>query len=216
MIQPSEDYTLNGQFCFITENGTNSGLGNASQTDVDGGRTTLFSPVYDLSDYSSAIVSYWYWYTNNQGNNPGSDLRIVDVSSDAGNSWINLISSSQSYNNWQLDQFLINDYIPELTNQMQFRFIVEDVFNDGDQGSGGSLVESALDDFSINVFINDVCSQGDLNQDNLINIQDIVLLVNIVLGGIELDDLILCVADLNQDDSVDVLDVVLLVNLILS
>ena len=39
---------------------------------------------------------------------------------------------------------------------------------------------------------------------------------NIVLGGIELDDLIICVADLNQDDSVDVLDVVLLVNLILS
>ena len=216
MIQPNQDHTFDGQFCFITENGTNPDWGNASQTDVDGGRTSLFSPVYDLSDYDSAIISYWYWYTNNQGNNPGTDLRIVDVSNDGGNNWINLISTSESNNTWQEDQFLLNDYISELTNQMQFRFIVEDVFNDGDQGSGGSLVESALDDFSINDFINDVCSQGDLNQDNLVNVQDIVLLVNLVLGGIELDDLILCVADINQDDSIDVLDIVLLVNLILS
>ena len=68
----------------------------------------------------------------------------------------------------------------------------------------------------IDVFLSDDCSQGDLNEDNFINVQDIVLLVNIVLGGIELDDLIMCIVDLNDDGSVDVLDVVLLVNLILN
>ena len=216
MIQPDQDHTFDGEFCFITENGTNSSLGNASQTDVDGGTTTLFSPLYNLSQYDSAIVSYWYWYTNNQGNNPGTDLWVVDISGDGGNTWTNLVSTSQSNNDWQLQQFLINDYLQELTNQIQFRFIAQDIFNNGDQGSGGSLVEAALDDFSIDVFLSDDCSQGDLNEDNLINVQDIVLLVNIVLGGIELDDLIMCIVDLNDDGSVDVLDVVLLVNLILN
>ena len=216
MIQPDQDYTSDGQFCFITENGTNSSIGNASQTDVDGGLTTLFSPIYDLSEYDSAIVSYWYWYTNNQGNNPDTDLWIVDISSNGGSSWSNLVTTNQSNNDWQFQQFLINDYIQELTNQIQFRFIAQDVFNNGDQGSGGSLVEAALDDFSIDVFLNDECFQGDLNEDNLINVQDIVLLVNVVLGGIELDDLILCIIDLNEDGNVDVLDIVLLVNLILS
>ncbi len=216
MIQPDQDHTFDGEFCFITENGTNSSLGNASQTDVDGGTTTLFSPLYNLSQYESAIVSYWYWYTNNQGNNPGTDLWVVDISGDGGNTWTNLVSTSQSNNDWQLQQFLINDYLQELTNQIQFRFIAQDIFNNGDQGSGGSLVEAALDDFSIDVFLSDDCSQGDLNEDNLINVQDIVLLVNIVLGGIELDDLIMCIVDLNDDGSVDVLDVVLLVNLILN
>ena len=72
----------------MTENSNNPN--SPGQSDVDGGKTTLFSPVYDLSDYSGAIVSYWNWYTNNQGNNPGNDLWKVDISSDSGNSWINL------------------------------------------------------------------------------------------------------------------------------
>ena len=56
----------------------------------------------------------------------------------------------------------------------------------------------------IDVFLNDECSPGDLNQDGFINVQDIVLLVNVVLGGIELDDLILCIMDLNEDGNVNV------------
>ena len=39
-----------------------------------------------------------------------------------------------------------------------------------------------LDDFTIQVLIDNGCSVGDLNQDNSINIQDIVLMVNVVLG----------------------------------
>ena len=52
---------------------------------------------------------------------------------------------------------------------------------------------------------------GDLNQDLNININDVVLLINIVLGISIYDEL----ADLNQDANIDVLDVVHIVNIIL-
>ena len=45
--------------------------------------------------------------------------------------------------------------------------------------------------------------------------QDIVILVNIILGSIDLDDILLCLSDVNEDGETNVLDVVLLVNLIL-
>ena len=52
---------------------------------------------------------------------------------------------------------------------------------------------------------------GDVNEDNIINIQDIVIVVNLVLSN-EYNFL----ADLNADQSIDVLDIVQLVNLILN
>ena len=53
---------------------------------------------------------------------------------------------------------------------------------------------------------------GDVNDDGVLNILDVVSLVNIILNG---DDYILA-GDMNQDGSLDVLDIVTLVNIILS
>ena len=53
---------------------------------------------------------------------------------------------------------------------------------------------------------------GDLNLDGAVNILDVVVMVNIVIG-VELE---LSGSDLNQDGIVNVLDVVLLINVILS
>ena len=53
---------------------------------------------------------------------------------------------------------------------------------------------------------------GDLNLDGVVNILDVVVMVNIVIG-VELE---LSGSDLNQDGIVNVLDVVLLINVILS
>ena len=53
---------------------------------------------------------------------------------------------------------------------------------------------------------------GDVNYDGTLNIQDLVILVNIIIGSADESNN----ADLNNDDSVDILDVVLLVNIILS
>ena len=57
---------------------------------------------------------------------------------------------------------------------------------------------------------------GDLNQDNLLNILDIVLLVGSIVGDLELSQNQIDIADFNQDSSVDILDVVGLINFIVS
>ena len=51
---------------------------------------------------------------------------------------------------------------------------------------------------------------GDINEDTLVNIQDVILLINLILSG-EFDSL----ADINLDSIVNVLDVIQLVNIIL-
>ena len=52
---------------------------------------------------------------------------------------------------------------------------------------------------------------GDLNDDGIANVIDIVLLVNSILGDNNYSDAF----DLNNDNYIDVLDVVLLVNIII-
>jgi hypothetical protein len=52
---------------------------------------------------------------------------------------------------------------------------------------------------------------GDINDDNLINILDVVLIVNIILGA---EDNNVC-SDYNQDQITDILDVVSLVSIIM-
>ena len=213
IVQPNEDHTEFGNYCYMTENSTNPD--NETQSDVDVGATTLFSPVFDLSMYEIALVSYWKWYTNNLGNNPGTDYWKVDVSNDEGLSWISLENTNLSNNFWQFEQFLISDYVT-LTDKMQFRFIAEDIFNNGDVGSGGSLVEAALDDFRISIFENNnECNLGDINQDALVNVVDVVLLVNIIISDENVDNY-LCSSDFNEDNLINIQDIILLVSLILN
>jgi len=213
MVQTGTDHTEDGTNCYFTGNGDNPY--SPGQSDVDGGKTTLFSPIYNLSEYEGAIVSYWKWYTNNQGNNPGSDFWQVSISNDAGDSWTQLEYTNDSNNYWKLEQFFINDYV-DLTNQIQFKFIAEDIYNDGDNGTGGSLLEAAIDDFSIQVLLTEECPIGDLNQDGIFNVLDVVVMVTLILGPIDEWDLYLCLADMNGDGQLNVQDIIILVNLILN
>ena len=52
---------------------------------------------------------------------------------------------------------------------------------------------------------------GDINYDNQINVQDVVLLINIIIGNMSPNN----EADINQDNQINILDAILLVNLIL-
>jgi hypothetical protein len=142
-VQPEDDHTLDpGMMCFLTGNDPSGS--NQGTNDVDGGKTTLFSPVFDLSVYPNAFVRYWRWYTNDTGYNPGGDEWVVDVSADGGTNWVRLETSGSSERSWQLVESEIGDLVP-LTDQVQFRFVA----SDDDQGS---VVEAAVDDFSIVVF----------------------------------------------------------------
>ncbi len=57
---------------------------------------------------------------------------------------------------------------------------------------------------------------GDINNDNIINVQDAVLLINFILGSIEPNDTQYYAGDINSDNILNVQDVVILINSILS
>ncbi len=56
---------------------------------------------------------------------------------------------------------------------------------------------------------------GDVNSDTDINVVDIIIIVNYIVGSMELSEFQIFLADVNQDGEVDILDVVSLVSIIL-
>ncbi len=140
-VQPETDHTDDpGTLCFVTGNGTVGGA--AGDADVDGGTTTLLSPVFDLAGAVSARVSYWRWYTNDLGNNPDSDWWNVDVTND-GVTWVSLEHTQASLASWTQFTFELNDVIA-FTDHVQLRFVADDA-------SPGSLVEAGVDDVLLSV-----------------------------------------------------------------
>jgi len=62
-VQLEDDHSsVPGVKCFVTGNGTVGGA--ADEADVDGGTTTLYSPVFDLHAVAAASVGYWVHYSN--------------------------------------------------------------------------------------------------------------------------------------------------------
>jgi hypothetical protein len=137
--QPEDDHTPDpGVNAYITHCAAGTGQG---ANDVDGGKTTLFSPVFDLSTYPNAWVRYYRWYSNDTGASPETDDWLVDVSDDGGSTWARLDSLRASERPWTLVERDLEDYV-ELTSQIRFRFIASDT-------DPGSIVEAGVDDFSI-------------------------------------------------------------------
>ena len=138
---PGVDFTSPpGQFCFVTQNGVVGGAIGAA--DVDGGRTTLLSPVYDLSaggPYLSVTARYRRWYSNHLG--VVDDVWQVDASNDGGASWSSVETASLGQHDWvQVNANLLALF--GTPGQVRFRFVAEDA-------GAGSLVEAAVDDFEI-------------------------------------------------------------------
>jgi len=134
--QPENDHTPVGTLCMVTGAAAGASVGDY---DVDGGSTTLLSPVFDLSFAASATVEYWRWYTNDLGSAPGEDWWTVEVSNDGGAHWVAMERTQESAGLWLKRSFAVEEFVP-LTSGIRFRFTAEDL-------GGESLVEAALDDF---------------------------------------------------------------------
>ena len=215
-VQPGLDHSEDGELCFFTGNGyqldPDTGQNDASYDDVDGGSTTLFSPSFNLSSIDKAVLTYWRWYTNDIGDNGNNDKWVVSVSNNGGSTWQELENTSISNASWVKQRFVINDYL-SLSSNIIFKFVAEDIFNTGDAGSGGSLVEAAIDDFVIEYISSGSGIVGDVNNDESVDVLDIVLLVNMVLG---FESPNFQLADINSDGSVNIQDIILVVNIILN
>lgn len=138
-IQPGDDHTAGaGVICYVTDGRSGTSVGTY---DVDGGKTTLLSPIWDLSSYTQVQLDLWTWYSNDGGDNPSSDYFVVDVTSNGGTSWINILNTTSDWEYWKNDNFPLENYIT-LTNQVRIRIIAQDL-------TPGSLVEAAVDDICL-------------------------------------------------------------------
>ena len=143
VMQSEDDHTADpGYYCFAT--GPLAGTG-AGDHDVDDGCTTLYSPVFDLTDAGRAFVSYWRWYAED-GFSVDDDW-LVEITDD-GSSWVELERVTGMANSWQRVAREIGDYV-DLTATVQLRFLACDL------GDGG-LVEAAIDDFGIETIMEDL------------------------------------------------------------
>ncbi len=150
-VQPEDDHTPDpGVKCFVTGNGAIGG--SAGDNDVDGGCTTLTSPVFDLSEPDFAFVKYWRWF--GQTGNATDDEFAVDISGDGGSTWTALERVPGNENSWLQITADIGALLDGLTDQVTFRFIA------CDEGNGG-LVEAAIDDFALEVFMSEPTDVSD-------------------------------------------------------
>ncbi|MBU6317999.1 MAG: hypothetical protein KGR47_15900, partial [Acidobacteria bacterium] len=125
-----------GTNCFFTGQGSIGGA--AGEADVDNGRTTLLSPAFDLSGAQAAVLSLYYWHSNNLGQRPNEDPLLIQASSN-GTTWVQLDSINTNNNAWTLKEYRLDQFIT-LGPSVRVRVISLD------EGTGGSLVESAVDD----------------------------------------------------------------------
>ena len=167
--QPENDNSAVGAVCWVTGNGAAGGADGAA--DVDGGFTTLLSPVLDMSGLDEPLIEYYFWYSNNLGGAPNADSMPIEISNNGGTTWTLLADVAASNNAWTRHQWRVRDFVTP-TATMRVRFVARDL-------ATGSLVEAAVDDFRIlNIDCTPNTVPGDLNGDGSVNGADLATLLN--------------------------------------
>ena len=94
---------------------------------------------------------------------------------------------------------------------------VYDKMNNAGSWSIGSRIDQMLEDCGSLCEGDGGCSltSGDVNEDEILNIQDIITMVNQILGAMSLADCALEAADMNMDGIINIQDLISLVNAIL-
>ncbi|MCC6938827.1 MAG: T9SS type A sorting domain-containing protein [Flavobacteriales bacterium] len=195
IVQPAQQHTPGGFFCWFTGNasGPNAGLG---ENDVDAGSTILISDPINLAGYTNPAFTYWRWYSNNSGANPGADWWQVYISNNNGSTWVPVEDTKSSDRSWRRKAFRVQEYVTP-SAVVRLKFIASDSLRPGMELNGGSLVEGALDDIQL--------WNGALNTLNVEETNDVVTMLypsptsdvlNLVLADRPLPGLSLAVVDL--------------------
>ncbi|MEM7305269.1 MAG: S8 family serine peptidase [Planctomycetota bacterium] len=126
---PLTDFDGSGR-CYLTDN-------VSGNSDVDGGPTTVTSPLIDMSVAGTYVVRYALWFGNNDFD---ADDLDVEVSSNGGSSWT-AVESFQNTSGWIVSSFNVSDFVSP-SSTMRVRFHATDNPND-------SITEAALDAFEV-------------------------------------------------------------------
>lgn len=139
-VQTPNDHTPTpNNICAVTGNAPNL-YAQPGLQDIDDGATTLISPVYDLSAYQNPAISYWRWFSNDQGAAPGNDTLHISISND-GITYVPVENTNVADHSWRRFAFRVADYVTP-SSTITVKFVAEDA-------DVLSLVEVAMDDFEI-------------------------------------------------------------------
>ena len=200
LAQPENDHSDPGSTCWVTGQGTGGSIG---ENDVDGGATTLLTPVMDLTGSVDPQIQYWRWFSNDEGSAANSDTFAIDITDDGVN-WTNVETVGptgiEASGGWFYHEARVLDFVA-LTSQVQLRFVAADL-------GTGSIVECAVDDFllaDIGCFGDDCL--GDVDGDGVVDLTDLaVLLSNFDQSGAGVP------GDLDGSGTVDLTDLALLLS----
>ncbi|MBK7109110.1 MAG: T9SS type A sorting domain-containing protein [Bacteroidetes bacterium] len=146
--QPGDDHTPGfTNLCAFTGNAPSSeGLG---ANDVDGGATSLRTPLFDVTDLDNPVLTYYRWYANDSPTsaNPGNDVWQVYISNNE-TDWVRIERTYTSDNSWRKNAVRVLDYV-EASSTVGLLFIAQDSVMPGSDLDGGSLVEAAIDDLQL-------------------------------------------------------------------
>ncbi len=136
IIGPDSDASPSGEgWAYVTESHV---LGAwAGTSDVDNGRTTLMTPVFDGTGLGNLTLTYQRWFSN-RAPVASTDQFRADVSTNGGSTWINLETVEVSTDAWAL----VTLPLAPVSASMQLRFVAEDLGTD-------TFVEAGLDDVRI-------------------------------------------------------------------
>lgn len=169
--QPGDDHTPPpGVNCWVTDGRAGTSIG---QYDVDGGATTLTSPVFDATGgwdiiFPDAMVTYHRWYSNDRGANPNTNSMPIRISNDGGQTWVDVELVTENANAWVRKDFRVSDIVPP-TETMRLRFVARDVT--------GAIVEAAVDDLELMV-VGCPRHPADFDRNGLLDIFDFLAFQN--------------------------------------
>ncbi|MCW5776696.1 MAG: choice-of-anchor B family protein [Phycisphaeraceae bacterium] len=197
IVQPG--WVVSGANCWVTDGRAGQSAGTY---DVDNGKTTLFSPVFNLEGMDP-VISYWRWFSNNAGSGAYSDVFVVDVSTNGGSTWTNFEtvgpSGSEVGGGWLYKERRLGEVVSP-TSTVRFRFVASDY-------NPQSLVEACIDDFRIVLFeCHEPSCIADFNGDTVVNTLDVLAYLNAYSAGDSS-------ADVNGDTVVNTLDLLAFLNL---
>ena len=144
---------------------------DAGNTDVDGGPTRLLSPVYDLSTYDDALISYARWFRNDDVD---ADRLRIEFSDDGGSTWSLAENVADTPEGWVTAALRVSDVV-DITDQFRVRFSATDNPND-------SVTEAGQDAFRVIVAGDPVC-RADLDGNGELNIFDFLEFQNLFGAG---------------------------------
>ena len=166
----------------------------------------MYTQLCDLSNNNAwdtekaVIVRSWKWKRRIRsfrcyGDTDGNDAPWV-VDSDL-ETWEDFLGSSSA----PREQLVLLD--KDLNKRYQFQY----------PGSGISPSREVELIEAINLLIDEFSMlQGDMNEDSLLNVLDVIIIVNMAIGNLDVD----LNGDMNNDGGINILDVVILANIILA